>query len=154
MRPIIFVLTSVQYLHMQTCNNAFSDLRGSNVKLLGIIFPVLLPISCLAATSHYSCSVPQKMKSDKLSINWLERKVSFQHHKSVNASYWSSKIIQWKHPILTKDYSFGQRTLSIQLNLGDMTLMYSILDSDPVLPGSDQEWALFLPVYMQCKEFF
>ena len=98
--------------------------------------------------------LPQKMKSDKLSINWLERTVSFQHHKSVNASYWSSKIIQWKHPILTKDYRFGQRNLSVQLNLGDMTLMYTILDPKPVLPGSDQEWALFLPTYMRCKKFF
>ena len=139
---------------MQTFNTFVSDLRGSNVKLLGIIFPVLLPISCLAATSHFSCNVPQKMKSDKLSINWLERTVSFQHYKSVSASYWSSKVIQWKHPILTKDFRFGQRNLSVQLNLGDMTLMYSILDSEPVLPESDQEWALFLPVFMQCKEFF
>ena len=139
---------------MQTFNNAFSDLRGSNVKLLGILFPVLLPISCLAATSHFSCSEPQKVKSDKLSINWLEQTVSFQNYKSVTASYWSNKIIQWNHPILTKDYGFGQRNLSVQLNLGDMTLMYSILDSEPVLPESDQEWALFLPVYMQCKEFF
>ena len=154
MRLIIFALISVKYSHMQTFNTFVSDLRGSNVKLLGIIFPVLLPISCLAATSHFSCSVPQKMKSDKLSINWLERTVSFQHYKSVSASYWSSKVIQWKHPILTKDFRFGQRNLSVQLNLGDMTLMYSILDSEPVLPESDQEWALFLPVYMQCKEFF
>ena len=94
------------------------------------------------------------MKSDKVSINWLERTVSFQQNKSVSASYWSSKIIQWKHPILSKDYEFGQRNLSVQLNLGDMTLMYSILDSEPVLPESEQEWALFLPVYMKCKEFF
>ena len=124
------------------------------MRLLGIIFPVLLPISCLAATSHFSCSEPQKMKSDQVSINWLERTVSFQHYRSVNASYWSKKVIQWTHPISTKDYKFGQRNLSVQLNLGDMTLMYSILDSQPVLPESDQEWALFLPVYMQCKEFF
>jgi hypothetical protein len=94
------------------------------------------------------------MKSDKVSISWLDQTVSFQHYKSVRASYWSSKIIQWTHPMLTKDYKFGQRNLSVQLNLGDMTLMYSILDSEPVLPDSDQEWALFLPVYMQCKEFF
>ena len=129
-------------------------MRGSDVRLLGIIFPILLPISCLAATSYLSCSEPQKMKSDQVSINWLERTVSFQHYRSVSASYWSKKIIQWTHPISTKDYKSGQRNLSVQLNLGDMTLMYSILDSEPVLPGSDQEWALFLPVYMQCKEFF
>ena len=129
-------------------------MRGSDVRLLGIIFPILVPISCLAATSYFSCSEPQKKKSEQVRINWLEQTVSFQQYRSVSATYWSEKIIQWTHPILTKDYKSGQRNLSVQLNLGDMTLMYSILDSEPVLPGSDQEWALFLPVYMQCKEFF
>ena len=133
---------------------ALGCLRGATLQVLSVITTALLPTSCLATTSHFSCGEPDKQKTDNLRIDWLEQMVSFQHYKSVKVSYWSNNIIQWTHPIISKEYKIGQRSLSVQMNLSDMTLMYSILDSEPVLPGSDQEWALFLPVYMQCKEFF
>ena len=133
---------------------AFRYWRGSNLRLLSAIFAALLPVSCLATTSHFSCGEPQKKRSDNISIDWSQKMVNFQNYESVKASYWSHKIIQWTHPIMRKEYPLGQRRLFFQLNLTDMTLLYSILDSEPVLPEADQDWAMFLPVYMQCKEFF
>ena len=133
---------------------ALKYLRRPNLRLFSVIFNALLPLSCLAATSHFSCSEPQKKKSDNLSIDWSDKMLSFQNYESVKASYWSNKIIQWTHPIISKKYKHGRRNLSVQINLPDMTLMYLILDSRPVSPDSNQEWAMFLPVYMQCREFF
>ena len=132
---------------------ALGCFKRPNLWTLSVIFTALLPISCLAATSHFSCGEPQKQKRDNVSINWSDQMVSFEDYESVKATYWSNKIIQWTHPIISKEYQIGQRNLFVQMNLLDMTLMYSILDSEPVLPRSDQEWALFLPVYMQCNEF-
>ena len=133
---------------------AVGCLREASLWLLRVIIIVLLPTSCLAATSHFSCGEPGKQKTNNLRIDWSQQLVSFRHYKSVKATYWSNGIIQWNHPIISREYQIEQRSLSVQMNLTDMTLIYSILDSDPVLPESDQEWALFLPVYMQCKEFF
>ena len=133
---------------------ALGYIRGPNLRLLSAISTALLPVNCLATVSHFSCGEPQKKRSDNISIDWSQQMVNFQNYESVKASYWSQKIIQWTHPIMSKEYQLGQRRLFFQLNLTDMTLMYSILDSKPVLPESDQDWAMFLPVYMQCKEFF
>lgn len=133
---------------------AHGYLKGVNLRLLSAIFAALLPVSCLATASHFSCGEPQKNKSDNISINWSQQMVNFQTYESVKASYWSRKIIQWTHPIMSKEYQLGQRRLFVQFNLTDRTLMYSILDSEPVLPESNQDWAMFLPVYMQCKELF
>ena len=54
----------------------------------------------------------------------------------------------------TEDTRSPEKNLSLQLNMNDMTLMYTILDEGPVLPKSDDDWAVFLPVYMVCREFF
>ncbi len=132
----------------------FGWLRGRNFRLLSVISTALLPMSCMAMTSHFSCGEPKKKKSDHISIDWSEQMVSFQNYESVKASYWSNKIIQWTHPMMRTEYKLGHRNLFVQMNLTDMTLMYLILDSEPILPESNQDWALFLPAYMQCQEFF
>ena len=129
-------------------------LRGVKLGLLSVILTAMVPEFCVAATSHFSCGEPQKKKSDNVSIDWSDQMVSFQNYESVKASFWSNNIIQWTHPIISKGYQREQRNLSFQMNLTDMTLMYSILDSEQVLPESNEDWALFLPVYMQCKEFY
>ena len=54
----------------------------------------------------------------------------------------------------TEDTRSPEKNLSLQLNMNDMTLMYTILDEGPALPKSDDDWAVFLPVYMVCREYF
>ena len=63
-------------------------------------------------------------------------------------------IIQWTHPMQREDTRLPAKNLSLQLNMNDITLMYTILDEGPVLPKSDDDWAVFLPVYMVCREYF
>jgi hypothetical protein len=119
-----------------------------------VIFVLLTPDFGFADTSLFACGEPGKQKTENLSIDWARQSASYKSYDSVEASYWSPILIQWTHPMQTEDASLHEKNLSLQLNMNDMTLMYTILDEGPVLPKSDDDWAVFLPVYMVCREFF
>ena len=128
--------------------------EGTNLRFFVVIFVFLTPVFGLADTSLFACGEPGKPKTENLSIDWVRQSASYKSYDSVEASYWSSMIIQWTHPMQTEDTRSPEKNLSLQLNMNDMTLMYTILDKGPVLPKSDDDWAVFLPVYMVCREYF
>ena len=124
------------------------------MRLFVLIFVLLTPDFGFADTSLFACGEPGKQKTENLSIDWARQSASYKSYDSVEASYWSSMIIQWNHPMQTEDTRSPEKKLSLQLNMNDMTLMYTILDEGPALPKSDDDWAVFLPVYMVCREYF
>ena len=124
------------------------------MRLFVLIFVLLTPDFGFADTSLFACGEPGKQKTENLSIDWARQSASYKSYDSVEASYWSPILIQWTHPMKTQDSRSSEKKLSLQLNMNDMTLMYTILDEGPVLPKSDEDWAVFLPVYMVCREFF
>ena len=128
--------------------------EGTNLRFFVLIFVFLTPVFGLADTSLFACGEPGKPKTENLSIDWARQSASYKSYDSVEASYWSPILIQWTHPMKTQDSRSPEKKLSLQLNMNDMTLMYTILDEGPVLPKSDDDWAVFLPVYMVCREFF
>ena len=119
-----------------------------------LIFVLLTPDFGFADTSLFACGEPGKQKTENLSIDWARQSASYKSYDSVEARYLSPILIQWTHPMKTQDSRSPEKKLSLQLNMNDMTLMYTILDEGPVLPKSDDDWAVFLPVYMVCREFF
>jgi hypothetical protein len=119
-----------------------------------LIFVFLTPVFGLADTSLFACGEPGKPKTENLSIDWARQSASYKSYDSVEASYWSPILIQWTHTMKTQDSRSPEKKLSLQLNMNDMTLMYTIMDERPVLPKSDDDWAVFLPVYMVCREYF
>ena len=128
--------------------------EGTNLRLFVLIFVLLTPDFGFTDTSLFACGEPGKQKTENLSIDWAHQSASYKSYDSVEASYWSPILIQWTHPMKTQDSRSPEKKLSLQLNMNDMTLMYTILDEGPVLPKSDDDWAVFLPVYMVCREFF
>jgi len=128
--------------------------EGTNLRLFVLIFVLLTPDFGFTDTSLFACGEPGKQKTENLSIDWARQSASYKSYDSVEASYWSPILIQWTHSMKTQDSRSPEKKLSLQLNMNDMTLMYTILDEGPVLPKSDDDWAVFLPVYMVCREFF
>ena len=124
------------------------------MRLFVLIFVLLTPDFGFADTSLFACGEPGKQKTENLGIDWARQSASYKSYDSVEASYWSPILIQWTHPMKTQDSRSPEKKLSLQLNMNDMTLMYTILDEGPVLPKSDDDWAVFLPVYMVCREYF
>jgi len=124
------------------------------LRLFVLIFVLLTPDFGFADTSLFACGEPGKQKTENLSIDWARQSATYKSYDSVEASYWSPILIQWTHPMKTQDSRSPEKKLSLQLNMNDMTLMYTVLDGGPVLPKSDDDWAVFLPVYMVCREFF
>ena len=142
----------MQKVHVKYVGYIMSE--GTNLRLFVLIFVLLTPDFGFADTSLFACGEPGKQKTENLSIDWARQSASYKSYDSVEASYWSPILIQWTHSMKTQDSRSPEKKLSLQLNMNDMTLMYTILDEGPVLPKSDDDWAVFLPVYMVCREFF
>ena len=82
--------------------------------------------------------------------------VAYDRGPFVKAHGWTRKSIFWlKDPTVHKGRVEGPKaSISLHFNVADKILMYTVLDSKTLLPRKRDDWAKFLPVYLQCREFF
>ena len=109
-----------------------------------------------ATISHYQCNEPQKINGKIVTVDWSKRLVSYDVRSFVKAYEWTPKAIFWfqERSEHTGSFKTPKVTISLRFNLVDNTLMYTVLDSHTTLPANANDWAKFLPIYLQCREFF
>lgn len=106
-----------------------------------------------ALVEAFACKEPQKTEAQTLLINWELQRMSFGSQPSARASYWGEEAIHWD-AVLHGGERASARVVSYQYTIASKTLMYTILDPTVTMPKTDEDWAMFLPVYFTCKLYY